>query len=126
MHDQQQAVEAGPLEPADELVQVMVEFGPDVGIERRGADALVEADRGQHIGRDAEIGTRHLAPREFCRRPLVHGIGERVHEADRHRLHAFLSEQGKRLFHLVEIERSSFRAVSVEPALDTRAQIARQ
>jgi hypothetical protein len=121
----QQVLEADALEAADQLVEVMVELGPDIGIQRRGADALVEADRGQQVGGHREVGAGHFLFHQFRGRLLVGRIGEGIHEADRHRLHAFLLVQGDGLLDLRQVERRRFLAVTVQPSRDAGAQVAR-
>ena len=49
LHDQQYATEPSALEATLQLIEIMVKNWPDIGIQRRGTDALIEADRRQQI-----------------------------------------------------------------------------
>jgi hypothetical protein len=120
-----QALEADALQSPDQLIEIVVELRADVGVQRRGADALVEADRGQQVGGHREVGTGHLLLHDLRRGLLVGRVGEGVHEADRHRRNIFLLEEGDGLAHLVEVERRHFAAGAIEAALDAGAQVAR-
>ena len=125
LHDQENTAEARPLQASDQPIEIAVELGPDIGIERGRAHTLVETDRRQQIGRYRQISIGELAPHQLGRRLLVRRIGESVHEADRDGLDLLVLEQRDRAADVVGGERLDLSSVAVEPAADTDAQITR-
>ncbi len=125
LHDQQQPAEADALQARDQLVEIVVELGPDVRVQRGRAHPLVEADRRQQVGGHRQVGAGQLAPHDLGGRLLVGRVGERVHEADRHCLHALAPEQLDRLAHRLDVERRGLGADAVDAAPDAGTQVAR-
>ena len=92
LHDQQQAAKVDRPKAAHEPLHVAVELRPDVRIERRRRQPLVEPDRRQQRGRHGEERVGHRFAHQHRGRFLMRRVGERVHEADRDRLHTLLLE----------------------------------
>ena len=123
LRDQQHAGKPGIVQPAGELVEIAAELRPDIGIQHGGAEPVIEADRREQIGRDGQIRRRQRPPHQRRRRAFLRGIGEGVHEADRHRLDPLAGEQLDRRLHIIERQRREFAPVAVDAPADAQAQI---
>ena len=88
LHDQGAAAEATGAEHALEIIEVAAHPRPDVGVHRRGGDALVLAVLAQDLVRQREVELRSDLADEGADALLVGGVGVRVQQADRDRLRA--------------------------------------
>ena len=125
LHDQQRARKTGFAQAALQLRQIMIEDRPHIGVERGGADAIVEADGGQQLGRCGEERAGQFLAHQSRGFRFVRRIGEGVHEADRHRLDVFRLEQLDGAAHVVELQRFHRAAMAVEAFGHADSQIAR-
>ena len=103
----------------------MIEDRTHIGIERGGADAVVEADGGQQLRRCGQERAGQFLAHQSRGFRFVRRIGEGVHEADRHRLDVFQFEQRDGAAHVVERERLHAAAMAVEAFFHSDSQMAR-
>ncbi len=125
LHHQQRARERELGEAAREGVQIARDDRPDVGVEHRRRRAVVVADLRQQIARRRDVGAGHQLGDEVTGAPLVSGLGGRVHERDRDRLHALGGERLHRGAHVGRRERGELVALVVDPPADGQPQVAR-
>ncbi len=101
-----------------EAAHVAVHARHRIGVESRGADALVFAYPRVHLRRQRkrEAG-RHLLD-DLRHGHLIDGIGVGVDEADRDRLHAFVEQALDDRARLLGIDRTQHGAVGRDPLVD--------
>ncbi len=96
LHDEHLAPVPCRLEPLFEAAEVNGQRWADVGIDHRGAEALVLLDLGQHLGRQRHVDTGQETLEGAARRLLVAriGVGVEIADGDRADPHALEPRDG--------------------------------
>ena len=104
--------------------QVAARLRADVGVQRRGGEALVLAVLRRDLVRDRQVGLGELLRHDLPHPPLVLRVEEREQEADAHRVDLLLAQLAHGLAHLVLVERRVHLARRHHPLGDRQAQAA--
>ncbi len=107
--------DAGVVEAAIEMIDVVHQHWLEVGIEQRGREPRPFADARQHLARQRHMHAREFLVDEAARRLLVRGVHEREQVADRDRVDARNLELTCRGAHGRLIERQEHVAEIIRP-----------
>ena len=121
LQDEERRPNAAVAERGVEPVEVAVDDGPHVGVERGDARAFVLAEYRIDLGRDGDREARELARDDLGRAAFVGRIAKREEVADRDRLDPFLLDQARhRRMHPRLVEGHDDGAVGTNPLGDPR------
>ncbi len=112
-------------QPVHDLADVAMHRRPDIGVDDRGAGALVLADLRQDLARQGDEGLRHRRAQPQAHLPLVIRVGMGMQKAHRHRLDLERAQRVHDLAHLVRHQRDHDLAAGPDPFRDLEAQMAR-
>ena len=118
LHQAQRAAEAQRIELADQPPEVAVHQRLHEGIGAGGDAALVFADLGRDLARQADRHIREGRAQQRRRGLLMGRVGIAVQEADRDRGAAFRHEPRAGIAHLRRVERCDYLAAMGDPLAD--------
>ena len=99
--------------------------GPHVGVGGRRREPVVLPDLGRHVRGQRDRDIRQVPAQDLGHPPLVGGIRVAVNQADRHRLHAGVRENGSDALYRCLVERDQHRSVSGQALAHGQPEMAR-
>ena len=108
LHEEQRHLEAGAAQPTLERCDVALHHRHDVGIDHRGAGALVLAHLGQHVRRKRHVHIRVGFAQHLAHRLLVRRVGVGVDERYGHGLDAVALQIRHGVTHGLRIQSNVF------------------
>src|SRR5215218_723513 len=123
LHDEEPPSEPVPVELALQRIEVPVRGGMNVGGEHRRVRPLVLPPLARYVVRGDDRHARQQPFEDAGGLQLVGRVSVRVHEADRHRLHAFLPEEVRHGFERFGIQRYENLPLVVEALVDFLPEI---